>query len=82
MGRADLKRPGSFALAHNVRTEPEVASLIAQLIAAGGALLRPPEPPPIGGLRGYVTDPDDHAWEIAYNPGFNIDPDGNVIFGV
>ncbi|MEZ5654454.1 MAG: VOC family protein [Sphingobium sp.] len=82
MGRADLKRPGSFALAHNVRAEAEVAPLLAQLVAAGGTLLRPAETPPIGGLRGYVADPDEHAWEIAYNPGFGMDSDGNVIFGV
>jgi hypothetical protein len=26
-------------------------------------------------------DPDGHAWEIAHNPGFGIDDDGNVSLG-
>jgi hypothetical protein len=31
-----------------------------------------------GGFRGYVADPDDHAWEVAWNPGWPIDADGNL----
>jgi uncharacterized protein len=80
-GEVDLKRPGAFALAHNVRERTEVEPLMASLAAAGGRILRPADVPPIGGLRGYVADPDEHAWEIAYNPGFAIDKDGNVQFG-
>lgn len=82
MQRSALCRPGSFAMAHNVRREDEVGPLIDALVAAGGTLLRSPDRPPIGGLRGYVADPDDHAWEIAYNPAFKIDADGNLLFGV
>jgi len=82
----DMQRPaagpGSVALAHNVRTQEEVAPLIARLVAAGGTLLRPAEAPLHGGLRGYVADPDGHAWEIAHNPGFAMDEAGNVTFGV
>ncbi|TCJ37226.1 VOC family protein [Parafrankia sp. BMG5.11] len=82
MGRGSLSRPGAFALAHNVRSREEVEPLMTSLVAAGGLVLRPADEPPIGGLRGYVSDPDDHAWEIAYNPGFAIDADGNVRFGI
>ena len=82
----DMQRPGhgpgSAALAHNVRTEEEVAPLIERLVAAGGTLLRAAEAPPHGGFRGYVADPDGHAWEIAHNPGFTMDEAGNVTFGV
>jgi len=38
--------------------------------------------PPHGGFRGYVADPDGHAWEIAYNPAWPISPEGYVTFGV
>ena len=31
---------------------------------------------------GYVADPDDHAWEIAWNPAWKIDDRGMVTFGV
>ena len=52
------------------------------LAAAGGRVLRTGDAPPHGGLRGYVADPDDHAWEIAWNPAWTIDDQGHVTFGV
>lgn len=82
MNRPGLLRPGAFALAHNVPQKEDVAPLIARLVAAGGAMLRPADAPPHGGLRGYVTDPDDHAWEIAWNPAWPIDAHGHVTFGL
>lgn len=82
----DMRRPGhgpgATALAHNVRARDEVEPLIERLVAAGGTLLRPADTPPHGGLRGYVADPDGHAWEIAHNPAFTMDEVGNVRFGV
>ena len=80
MGIDELPPSGSFALAHNVRTEGEVAPLIDRLVAAGGTMVRRADAPAHGGLRGYVRDPDGHAWEIAWNPAFPIDPDGNISF--
>ena len=47
-----------------------------------GACLRTADAPPHGGFRGYVADPDDHAWEIAYNPAWPISSDGRVTFGL
>lgn len=81
MGRTGLARPGAFSLAHNVSSEGEVSPLIERLVAAGGTLLRAADVPPPGGLRGYVADPDDHAWEIAFNPAWPIDAEGHVTFG-
>jgi len=82
----DMRRaghgPGSAALAHNVRTQEQVEPLIERLVAAGGTLLRAADAPPHGGFRGYVADPDGHAWEIAHNPGFTMDDAGNGTFGV
>ena len=77
-----LATPGAFALAHNVESEAEVDALIAQLAAHGGSVLRPADAPPHGGYRGYVADPDGHAWEIALNPSWTIDAEGHVTFGV
>jgi uncharacterized protein len=81
---ADMNRPasapGSIALAHNVGSAAEVDSVIARLTAAGAELLRPGDAPPHGGYRGYVADPDGHAWEIAWNPAWPIDSDGHVQF--
>jgi catechol 2,3-dioxygenase-like lactoylglutathione lyase family enzyme len=82
MQRPGLARPGAFALAHNVLAQREVQPLLDRLAAQGGRLLRAADAPPHGGFRGYVADPDDHAWEIAYNPAWPIAPDGRVTFGL
>jgi uncharacterized protein len=86
---ADMRRPtpslglgGAFALAHNVATQGEVQPLLDRLAQFGGTLLRPGDAPPHGGFRGYVADPDGHAWEIAWNPAWPISPEGYVTFGV
>ena len=81
MQRAGLLSPGAFALAHNVATQADVQPLIDRLAAAGGRILRDGDAPAHGGFRGYVADPDDHAWEIAWNPAWPIDAEGHVRFG-
>jgi catechol 2,3-dioxygenase-like lactoylglutathione lyase family enzyme len=82
---ADLQRAdgvsNGFALAHNVSSVQEVDSLIARLADHGGHILRVADAPPYGGWRGYVADPDGHAWEIAWNPAWTIDEEGRVTFG-
>ncbi len=80
MNRTGLKTPGAFSLAHNVARQEEVEPVMQQLLRAGGTLLRAADAPPHGGWRGYVADPDDHAWEIAYTPGVRIDARGLVTF--
>ena len=80
--QAKLARPGAFVLAHNVGWEKAVDVLIETLAKAGGHVLRKADAPPHGGYRGYIADPDDHAWEIAFNPAWKIDAQGHVTFGV
>jgi catechol 2,3-dioxygenase-like lactoylglutathione lyase family enzyme len=74
--------PGAFSLAHNVESAAAVTALLDRLSASGGKLLRPADAPPHGGFRGYIADPDGHAWEIAWNPAWAIDEAGHVTFGV
>lgn len=82
MRRGDLRRPGSFALAHNVASQHEVQGVLDRLALVGGRILRDGDAPAHGGFRGYVADPDDHAWEIAWNPAWAIDDQGLVTFGL
>ncbi len=82
MQRPEGDGPSAFSLAHNVADGHQVGELMDRLIAAGGKMLRPADAPPYGGLRGYVADPDGHAWEIAWNPAWAIDANGHVHFGV
>ncbi len=75
-----LARPGAFALAHNVAAREDVQPALDRLVLYGGRLLRNAGAPPHGGFRGYVADPDDHPWEIAWNPAWPISPEGHVRF--
>lgn len=72
---------GRFSLAHNVATRDDVQPVIDRLLQFGGRLLRNADAPPHGGFRGYLADPDDHIWEIAWNPAWPISPEGYVTFG-
>jgi len=76
----DLELPGfrGVALAHNVRSEQEVDQIIAAAEQAGATVTRPAGPTFYGGYAAYFTDPDGHAWEIAYNPAFALDADGSI----
>ena len=80
MGRVGLSRPGAFALAHNVGSQEQVQPLLDKLVSCGGQLLRTADAPVHGGFRGYVADPDEHSWEIAFNPAWTISESGLVTF--
>ena len=71
-----------FALASNVDSEAAVDTAVDRARAAGASVLKAPEwHPDIRIYHAYVADPDGHRWEIAYNPGLTIAPDGKVSLG-
>jgi uncharacterized glyoxalase superfamily protein PhnB len=39
-----------------------------QALDAGARLIQPARKTFWGGLAGYFQDPDDHLWEIVFNP--------------
>lgn len=80
IGASDLQRAGygGVALAQNVRSAAEVDEILASAATAGAVVTRSPASTFYGGYAGYFTDPDGHVWEIAYNPGFTLAPDGTV----
>ncbi len=67
-----------ITLAHNVRTQEEVAMVLDLAAAAGGTIVKPAEDV-FFGRHGYFADPDGYYWEVAWNPGFPIAPDGTLI---
>ena len=87
-GRADLAddacvpSEGSgfagVAVAHNVRSEDEVARVLAEAEAAGATVVKPAQKAFWGGHTGYFADPDGHLWEVAYNPFMPLDAAGHV----
>jgi catechol 2,3-dioxygenase-like lactoylglutathione lyase family enzyme len=68
-----------MALAHNVRSRPEVDRLLADASAAGAEISKPAAETFYGGYAGCFRDPDGHVWEIAHNPGFALDAEGRLI---
>jgi predicted lactoylglutathione lyase len=68
----------SVALAVNLPTTDDVDRFVATVVASGGRVTAEPSRAEWGGYSAYVTDPDGHLWEVAYNPGFPLADDGSV----
>ena len=69
--------PG-YSLAQNVQSIEEVDAIFARVTQHGARIDKAPEHTPWGGYSGYFSDPDGHKWEIAWNPGWTIKPDGRI----
>lgn len=69
---------GGLTLAHNVRSRAEVDAVLADAENAGAEITQPARETFYGGYAGYFRDPDGHLWEIAWNPGFPLGPDGSI----
>lgn len=67
-----------IALAHNVGSRAEVDVVVASAAAAGADVTKRPAETFYGGYAGYFCDPDGHAWEVAFNPGFTLEADGSL----
>ena len=65
---ASPSSPTDFALAHNVRGPDEVDAVMEQAKRAGARIVKPAAKTFYGGYAGYFQDPDDHLWEVAWNP--------------
>jgi catechol 2,3-dioxygenase-like lactoylglutathione lyase family enzyme len=59
-----------FALAHNVRSRAEADQLLAEVVEAGGRIVKAAGAADWGGYSGYFADPDGFLWEVAWNPRF------------
>ncbi len=68
-----------FTLAFNLRSEQEVDQLFLELREKEVKIIQQPKKVFWGGYRGYIVDPDNNLWEIAYNPFLILDQQGNVI---
>jgi uncharacterized protein len=77
--RDDGARWGGVVLAHNVRSRQEVDAVIEQARSNGAEITREPAETFYGGYAGAFRDIDGHPWEVAHNPGFGLDEDGNVV---
>ena len=57
-----------FALGHNVSSKAEVDAVMEQAGRAGAVIVKPAHETFWGGYAGYFQDPDQHLWEVAWNP--------------
>jgi catechol 2,3-dioxygenase-like lactoylglutathione lyase family enzyme len=76
-----IERPAGFrdaSLAWNVASPQDVDRAMQRALAAGARALREPATVFWGGYTAYFADPDDHIWEIAYNPTFPLSADGRL----
>ncbi|MBI1793063.1 MAG: VOC family protein [Chloroflexi bacterium] len=70
-----------ITLAYNTKSEAEVDEVIADLKSKGVKIVKEPQNAFWGGYSSYFADPDDYRWEVAYNPFFAFDTNGNLKLG-
>ncbi len=57
-----------FTLGHNVSTREEVDAVMEQARVAGATIVKQAQDTFYGGYAGYFQDPDQHLWEVVWNP--------------
>ena len=60
-----------FSLGHNVGSKAEVDAVMQQAEKAGARIIKPAHDTFWGGYAGYFKDPDQHLWEVVWNPAWN-----------
>ena len=68
-----------IALAHNVTGEREVDEVLAAVEKLGARVVKKGQKVFWGGYSGYFADPDGHLWEVAHNPFWKTDEQGNPV---
>jgi len=71
----------TVAFGHLVESAEAVRETIDAAVKAGAELISPATERDWGGVSGHFADPDGYRWEVAWNPGFVVDEDGNVTIG-
>lgn len=64
--------PTDMTIGHNVNTKAEVDAVMDQAKRAGAKIVKGAATTFWGGYAGYFQDPDDHLWEVVWNPEFLI----------
>ena len=64
--------PTEFTIGHNVGSKGEVDAVMEQAERAGARIVKRAQDTFWGGYAGYFQDPDDHLWEIVWNPQFDV----------
>lgn len=65
-------------ISHNAIDEAEVDAIMELAVKCGARVVKPAQKVFWGGYSGYFADPDGYLMEVAYNPYWKLDTDGNV----
>jgi hypothetical protein len=57
-----------FSIGHNVASKEEVDAVMEQARKAGATVVKQAADTFWGGYAGYFQDPDQHLWEVLWNP--------------
>ena len=57
-----------LSIGHNVSSKAEVDAVMEEARKAGAVIVKPAQDTFWGGYAGYFQDPDQHLWEIVWNP--------------
>ncbi|CAN5836455.1 VOC family protein [soil metagenome] len=84
-GRSDLVTDAGaetsdikFDLGHICADPQEVDEVTRRLQAGGAEVLKAPQEASWGGYHAYLRIPDGTIWEIAHNPGWSVDDNGDA----
>ena len=70
---------GTITLATNYNSQKAVDAAFADAITAGAIAITKPAEVFWGGYSGNFADPDGHLWEVAHNPFWVMDADGQIV---
>ena len=66
-------------IAHNTKSENEVDEVLEKVEKLGAEIIKPAKKTNWGGYSGYFKDFDEHIFEVAFNPHFEFDENGNIM---
>jgi uncharacterized protein len=67
------RSPTEFTIGHNVGSREAVDAVMQRAADAGATIVKPAQETFWGGYAGYFQDPDDHLWEVAWNPAIDLE---------
>lgn len=67
-----------LTISYNTRSEKEVDEVLEQVRQLGATIVKPAQNVYWGGYSGYFKDLDGYLFEVAYNPFWDLDEEGNL----
>jgi uncharacterized protein len=67
-----------ITLSHLAKSEAEVEAVLAEVAKLGATVVKPAQKVFWGGYSGYFKDLDGHLIEVAFNPFWELDENGNL----